>query len=185
MVGSLKPALSLWKSFSAAVALWGLLEFAPGVAEAAAIRNSAKLDRSGGQTWSAFVLAKPAYWRTHQAPAFTPAVRARIWRMLRSSDPTAHPIINYLLWRRSLRPGRFDYFPPRLGPTLARLLDQPVTVTAPQNLIPSPTTPVPSPSVPQTVDPNVPEPSTVFVALIMGIWGLWSRKRLRLAQLRA
>jgi hypothetical protein len=120
-----------------------------------------------------------------RAPAFTPAIRRMIWRQLRTSDPTAFPMINYLLWRRNLMPQRFDHYHPRLGPTLAQLLNQPVAPSVPQTLAVTPTTPTPAPtpirSAPQTVDPNVPEPSTFLFAVLMGIWGLYSRKRLRFA----
>jgi hypothetical protein len=105
-----------------------------------------------------------------------------IWRQVRTSAATADPMINYLMWRRSLRPGRFDRYHPRLGPTLAQLLSQPVAPSVPQAFVPTPASPAPTPNpgpaAPQMVEPSVPEPSTWLLALLMGIWGLWSRKRL-------
>src|SRR5262249_50627198 len=41
------------------------------------------------------------------------------------------PFVNYLLWRRSLNPARFDFYHPRLGPLLA--LDQFLKSQMPMN----------------------------------------------------
>jgi hypothetical protein len=105
-----------------------------------------------------------------------------IWRQVRLGDGSASPMIDYLLWRRSLNPQRFDFFHPRLGPSLGNHADPPVTVSVPQNLVPTtPTTPPLIPAVPQTIEPNVPEPSTFVIGLLMGVWGVCSRRRLRSA----
>lgn len=185
MVGLMKPTGSLWTRSAALLGLLGFLELAPQAALAAPIRHASRHEMRTVHSWSRYLLARPSVWRSTHAPAFTPAIRRMIWRQVRTSDVTAAPMINYLMWRRSLRPERFDRYHPRLGPTLAQLLNQPVAPVVPQAMVPTPLTPAPTPSpgpsAPQTIEPSVPEPSTWLLALLMGAWGLWSRRRLRTA----
>jgi hypothetical protein len=143
--------------------------------------------------WDRYLTAGPQIWTRSKAPSFTPAVRGAIWDAVRNDSQAqslANPMIDYLLWRRSLNPMRFSIFHPQLSPALAQLLSPPpVPVTIPPPVF----TPVPPPSdtAPQTVTPPlvppvsqdvtppaVPEPSSIILAAGMLGWGLWWRRRI-------
>jgi hypothetical protein len=101
------------------------------------------------------------------------------------------PFYNYLRWRRSLNPARFDHFHPQLGLQLAedQLLrsgalnpvctNMPVTPQLPQILLPPPSStttggngfpPPPFPQLPPTppgpTGSSVPEPSALLLLII-------------------
>ena len=181
MVGIISPTGSIWTKSLATFGILVAAELLPGTATAAAIRHVAASNARVSHSWSAYLQASPSVWRTVHAPTFTPAVRSMIWRELRQGgDPSALPMINYLTWRWSLNPQRFTHYHPRLGAAIERLANQP-TVTVPETITPTPTpTPPLIPPSPQTVDPNVPEPSTILMAMLIGAWGVCSRRRLQL-----
>jgi hypothetical protein len=151
--------------------------------------------------WTNFLSAGPQLWSTQHAPSFTPAIKTTIWQILKTDtqeQSLTNPMIDYLLWRRSLNPKRFTANHTRLSPALEQLLNTPSTPPG----VPPPTfTPVPqattSPTqtptatAPQTVSPPplippaqqvapvaVPEPGSYVVAAVMIGWGLWWRRRL-------
>jgi len=185
MVGSYRPTGTLWTKTLAACALAAAVETLPRPADAAPIHHATRAELHAAHSWSSYLLASPSVWSSVHAPAFSPQVRSLIWRQVHATNSTALPMIDYLLWRRSLNPVRFDHYHPKLGPTLANLLNQPTPTTiAPQSLIPSTptTTPTVAPLLPpetQTVMPNVPEPSSILIALAIGAWGICSRRRLQ------
>jgi hypothetical protein len=96
-------------------------------------------------------------------------------------------LVQYLEWRRSLNPARFDFYHPGLGPLL-----QPQVVTPPQlggeKITPPPPSnppvnppenPPENPPVlpPDVPPPSVPEPSSLAVAAAMLAAGAWARRR--------
>lgn len=171
-------------------------------AEGAPVRQNAlpQSEIRNLRAWSRYLAAGPQVWSTIHAPAFTPTVRNAIWQLLRTDNtqgqPQAqvltNPMIDYLLWRRSVNPVRFDQNHPNLGPTLSQLLTAPPTsaptpiyTPSPQTIpLPGPTeTPAPIPSTPaeqgSTPPPApIPEPSTVILGAGMIGWGLWWRRRM-------
>jgi hypothetical protein len=145
------------------------------------------------QVWTNYLSAGPQVWSSTHAPDFTPAIRSTIWRVLKTDtqgQSLANPMIDYLLWRRSLNPVRFTANHPNLSPALAQLLNGPSLPTS----IPPPTnTSVPqSTTAPQTVTPPslispspqtvsppaIPEPNSLLLAVGMMGWGLWWRRRM-------
>jgi hypothetical protein len=145
------------------------------------------------QVWTNYLSAGPQVWSSTHAPAFTPAVRSTIWQVLKTdtqAQSLSNPMIDYLLWRRSLDPVRFTANHPNLSPALVQLLNPPSLPTSD----PPPTyTPVPqSTTAPQTVTPPslifpsqqtvsppaIPEPSSLLLAVGMMGWGLWWRRRM-------
>ena len=181
MVGIISPTGSIWTKSLATFGILVAAELLPGTATAAAIRHVAASNARVSHSWSAYLQASPSVWRTVHAPTFTPAVRSMIWRELRQGgDLSALPMISYLSWRRSLNPQRFDHYHPRLGAAIHRLTPLP-PATVPETITPiPPTTPPLIPPSPQTVEPSVPEPSTILMALLIGAWGVCSRRRLHL-----
>ncbi len=162
------------------------------------------------QVWSEYLAQGPQTWSSVRPPSFTPAVRSTIWQVIRNDtaqQQLENPMIDYLLWRRSLSPARFTANHPNLSPALAQLLipqqltptpTVPELIPVPQTTVPPPeATPTPlvppsplappSPLVPpspqttspQTVNPPaVPEPGSLLLAVGMVGWGLWWRRRL-------
>jgi hypothetical protein len=142
--------------------------------------------------WTHYLAAGPTTWSSKHAPAFTPAIRTTIWDVLRTdtqAQSLANPMIDYLLWRRSLDPTRFTANHPNLSPALAQLLNTP---SLPAGVPPPTYTPVPQSTVsPQTVTPPlhdpspqsisppaVPEPSSWLLAVGMTGMALWWRRRM-------
>ncbi|QEH33086.1 hypothetical protein OJF2_15830 [Aquisphaera giovannonii] len=155
--------------------------------------------------WNRFLAGGTPTWSARHAPDFSPMVRSTIWQIVKSdtqAEQLANPMIDYLLWRRSLNVRRFATYHPYLNPRLAQLLNssptlpsgapapQPPTAVSPQDLTgpkagPTPSTPStttpPAPSDPigQTVSPpSVPEPSSLVLAATMTGMGLWWRHRI-------
>jgi len=133
------------------------------------------------EAWTNFLAGGPQTWATTHAPAFTPAVRSTIWQVLKTdteAQSITNPMIDYLLWRRSLDPTRCTSYHPNLSPALAQLLSSPSLRTHD----PRPTyTPVPeTTTAPQALSsspPAVPEPSSLLLAVAMTGWGIWRRRR--------
>jgi hypothetical protein len=142
-------------------------------------------------SWSHFLADGETMWSKRHAPAFTPAIKSTIWQILKTdtqAQSLANPMIDYLLWRRSLDPQRFQANHPNLSPTLAQLLHTP---SLPPGVPPPTYTPVPQTSVsPQTLSgpppspspsdvppPAVPEPSALLLAVTMTGVGLFWRHR--------
>ena len=166
----------------------------PRTAEAAATKKLA-LTASEAHVfvaWTHFLAAGETTWSTRHAPAFTPAINSTIWQVLNTdtqAQSLANPMIDYLLWRRSLDPQRFTANHPNLSPALAQLLNTP---SLPAGVPPPTYTPVPQSTVaPQTVSgppsptavpdalpPAVPEPSSLLLAATMTGVGLLWRHRL-------
>ncbi|MGB0068273.1 MAG: hypothetical protein WBQ11_09515, partial [Isosphaeraceae bacterium] len=94
------------------------------------------------EAWTNFLAGGTQTWSTTHAPAFTPAIKSTIWRVLKTdteAQSIANPMIDYLEWRRSLDPTRFTDNHPNLSPALAQLLSSP---SLPANPPPPTSTPV-------------------------------------------
>jgi hypothetical protein len=151
-------------------------------------------------SWSHFLANGETTWSQRHAPAFTPAIRTTIWQILKTdtqAQSLANPMIDYLLWRRSLDPQRFQANHPNLSPTLAQLLKTPSlppgvppptykpvpqTSVSPKPSI-SPQTlsgPPPSPSPSDVPPAAVPEPSALLLAVTMtGVGLFWRHRRFK------
>ncbi len=152
------------------------------------------------RAWTKYRSQGPQIWSTRHAPPFTPAIRSTIWQVLKSdtqAQAISNPMIDYLLWRQSLKPARFDRFHPRLSPALSQLLNSP---TLPTNVPPPTFTPVPQstaslqgvtppplvppstqlvpPSTPRIAPQAIPEPSSLILATGMMAVALWWRRRM-------
>lgn len=175
MNGFVRVSATRSKQLAAASALLILTGLEPKVVSGAAIRHSASAEIRSTQAWSRYVLAGPSVWSSERSPTFSAAVRRMIWSEVRASDATASPMVSYFLWRRGLRPQRFDHYHPSLGPILSRLPEIPRVTPSPQGIIPST-----SPIIPPTplTEPNVPEPAPILLALGMAIWAIRAKKRL-------
>lgn len=167
--------------------------FAPAAMEASAApmrgRGPARLSAEaplvanafGGSTlspaWDAFLGMGPEGWSMYQSPALTFPTRMAVWRMLESASDsvTLDPMLEYLIWRRDLNPGRFDYYHPYLGPRLGQLLQPPLTPPPPLE-VPEEVAPI-TPPPPQTIpEPQVPEPDGWIIAVLASAWGVWRRR---------
>ena len=84
-------------------------------------------------SWANYVLAGPSVWSTVHAPPVTLRIRETMAQALESPDPTSNPYVDYLIWRRSLDPSRFDDWHPVIGPMLQQL----ITSTPSSSLAPS------------------------------------------------
>jgi hypothetical protein len=142
--------------------------------------------------WTHYLSAGPETWAKTHAPPFTPAIRTTIWDVLKTetqAQSLANPMIDYLLWRRSLNPRRFAANHPSLSPALAQLLSTPslpagvpppTFTPVPQSAV-SPQTVTPPPLVnpsPQTISPSaIPEPRSWILAVGMTGLALWWRRR--------
>jgi hypothetical protein len=176
---------------------------APGSANAAAVKKHliTPANERVFVAWTNFLSAGPQLWSTKHAPAFTPAIQSTIWQILKTDtqgQSLANPMIDYLLWRRSLNPKRFTANHTRLSPALAQLLSAPSTpagvppptfTPAPQATTPTATTPIATapqtvsdpplvPPVAQVAPVAVPEPGSYLIAVVMIGCGLWCRRRM-------
>jgi hypothetical protein len=149
--------------------------------------------------WTHYLAQGPQLWNKTHGPTVSPAIKSTIWAVLKTdtqAQSLANPMIEYLLYRQSLHPKRFDTFHPKLGAALNQLLNSPtpptsvppptyppvpVSTVASQGVAPPSTLIPPSPqSVPQNITPPaIPEPSSLIIALGMTGCGLWWRQRLR------
>ncbi len=112
-----------------------------------------------------------------------PILRAMAARGMYSADT---PLMQYLQWRRSLNPARFDYYHPRLGPSLAQTTwtpsptpTPPCTCTPCQQVQPQREPRTEPQGPPWTEPPAVPEPSTGVMALTLIGAACWWRRRSR------
>jgi hypothetical protein len=187
-----------------------LLIFSTLPAQASPIRQHQQHASSiprGLQSWVNFLSGGPGVWSRVHAPLVTSHVRHLIAQEMLSPDPTSNPMVNYLEWRRNLKPARFDHWHPHLGPALQNLLQlpnpNPQGQNADSNPNPNPNPnpgpgagpgPGPSPGSgpgsslrpeigsgagpgPRPVPAPIPEPSTWTMALALVGAGFWWRHR--------
>lgn len=89
------------------------------------------------------------------------------------------PLVEYLHWRRSLNPSRFDRYHPKLAPLLTRTM----LTQLPPDTPTLPTLPA-LPGDPDGFDPTrpipqvpIPEPGTLMIALVLAGSFAWMRRR--------
>ena len=167
----------------------------PKAVEAAAIKKLALTPANAKVfvTWTNFLAKGETTWSHQAAPSFTPTIRSTIWQVLKTDtqgQSLANPMIDYLLWRRSLDPQRFLSYHPNLSPALAQLLSAPALPVTPPTPTATPTAVSPQtvsgPPAPiassSTLPPAVPEPGSLLLAVTMTGVGLFWRHRLTRAR---
>ncbi len=146
-----------------------------GPASAARIRHNAVLKPppTTNLSFSAFLAAGPSLW-SHVNPRIPHGTR-----LAQNADGTVAdtPFLEFLLFRRSLNPTRFDHYHPNVAPILASYLPPLPAVTpptpAPQTVIPAP------PPITPPANQTVPEPSTWFMGVVMAAGATYARTRAR------
>lgn len=134
-----------------------LLVTTTGPAAASPIRSHRHIvtEAQLGPRWRAFLAGGPSRWALRPSPAI-PTGLVLTYNSLGQIVDT--PLAEYLKWRRSLNPTRFDRYHPYIGPPLA------------QTLVPPPLTPTPTPTPPinpQPQIPGVPEPASLLVGVVL------------------
>jgi PEP-CTERM motif len=141
--------------------------------------EAASESRDAFNTWSEFLKGGPSVWATHEHPIWDYTVREAVWKDIKTDPGGTSPMIDFLLWKQSLDPTRFDLYHPKIGPAIDKLVNTPPTQV--QSSAPTTTsTSSTSPSEGQTISPpgtETPEPSTWLVAIGMAGWALWRRRR--------
>ncbi len=148
---------------------------------AAAFSNEASL----GPAWQKFLSGGPTLWAFEKPPRFPS-------NLLLTTDNgvvVATPFVDYLEWRRSLNPARFDHYHPRIANALAQFLTPPTPITT-LTATPTAASPTGTPrsatqgdttTMPQTTQfqNTVPEPGAFAATFTLFGLGLWWRARLR------
>lgn len=131
--------------------------------------------RSSLARWETFVEGGPRIWKARHAPPLVLSVREALQQAVMGPAATENPFVQYLMWRRSLNPARFDHWHPFLGPRIHELV--PVVHHASRPSV-SPHERPPLHPEPQVIPP-VPEPDTILIAMALIGSGVWWRKRFR------
>ena len=118
---------------------------------------------SSGLTWPEFLKGGQALWAKTQSPRFPSDIHLASV----NGKLVETPFVQYLLWRRSLDPARFDAHHPRISGPLAQVIRPPTTPTTPPS------------SIPPQEQVVTPEPSAIFIALIMSGGGIVFAERAR------
>jgi hypothetical protein len=119
--------------------------------------------------WNNYLAGGPLYWAKADPPVITGQIRALMHEALKSADPVANPNVEYLLWRRSLDPSRFDSFHSKMGRQLASMLPttypssppqaqqlQPESTPTPSSSVTTPSSSVATPSSSTSIRPTKP-----------------------------
>jgi hypothetical protein len=154
-----------------------------GRVEASPIRQY-QLTARAGAAWSSYLAGGAQLWAQRAAPRITAGVRMAMAQALGSANPRLSPWVQYLLWRQSLNPARFDRWHPQMVPFLSNLppvknvCPCPCTTCTPSKPIkpqqhhgPGKT---PSPGTILPPGPTVPEPNTLLISVaLIGSGFLW------------
>lgn len=125
--------------------------------------------QSLGPSWARFLSGRETLWESARPPAF-PSGLVLPTRLGRLVDT---PFVDYLNWRRSLDPARFDHYHPNVGPELA--LPAPHLMPTPAATATGGGTKHPFRPAPQ----NLPEPGSLGIAVVLLGAGLAVRNRAR------
>jgi hypothetical protein len=167
------------RQFLAAAVLTGFAAATPALASPISGQDPLAMTSFEPKTalgWPAFLAAGSTYWATHQPPFITPDVKSWINESVFAPHAASTPMVQYLLWRRSLDPDRFDEWHPQLGPELAHL--PPLTTPKVPQVNPKPT---PTPAEPQIIPTPLPAPEPAGATLALSLLGgtAWCRLRSR------
>ena len=176
--GRIRPARTI---AALALAATVLLVFCP-PGPASAIRShrhhatSFRTEDSLGSAWNHFLIGGPTLWASVRSPRFP----SNVLLARRNGNLLETPFVDYLFWRRSLNPARFDLFHPALGPALGQLT--PPSPAVVPTAIPGGSTqggrpPTSTNPVPEV---GVPEPTSLSTGLMMiAVAYGWRRRRSR------
>jgi hypothetical protein len=153
--------------------------------EAAAIVHSAKIHKvEFGRSWSEYLLGGPSVWDKVPHPPLTEAVKREIRRALKTDTDGTAPMTQFLLYRQSLNPARFDHYHRWLVGPLSRFNTPTTSTTTPTTtgaqVVTTPSTTTPTTEAQTTGGPSpqtVPEPETLLLAIGMVSWAVWWRRR--------
>lgn len=123
---------------------------------ATAIHSEATL----GPTWIRFLNGGQALW----AVVKPPPIPSHLVLARQNGFLVETPFVDYLYWRRSLNPARFDLFHRTLGPALGQLTPPSATGVSATGITPQASTPPTTNAVPQN---GVPEPSGLAIGLML------------------
>ncbi|MFO0908608.1 MAG: hypothetical protein U0794_09635 [Isosphaeraceae bacterium] len=127
-----------------------------------------------GPRWNRFLAGGPSLWSRVAAPPF----RSYLVLPRVNGQLIETPFVDYLLWRRSFNPTRFDFYHPNVARQFAAAIAPTVNPTPSINATSTPSTTPPSFNPqPQTV---VPEPDTLWIGMILVAGALGWRWRLRM-----
>jgi hypothetical protein len=113
----------------------------------------------------------PSVWASVPHPPITAAIRAEIWKDVRTDPGGSDLMIQFLLWKQSLDPTRFAHYHPNLSPALTQLKTTPTTGSQEVGNPPN------SGGTGPVQGEQIPEPSAWLLALTITGWGLWWRHR--------
>jgi hypothetical protein len=161
----------------------------PGLEAKAARIHSTSLshaEQHDDALWANYLAAGTHEWLTHAHPPVTASLEAAVWKSLANGTSAANPMVQFLLWRQSLDPARFDFWHPRLAIAFAKLKTPSISSTT----VVTPTTVTPNvgtstqqvvPNIPPEAQlvPPVPEPGTLWFAAAGVAWACWTGRKLR------
>jgi hypothetical protein len=119
-----------------------------------------------GPAWAQFLAGGPTLW----ADATPPSLPTGLILPYQNGALVETPFVDYLVWRRSLDPARFDQNHPKIAPALGQLIP-------PTTAVPGSTTIGTPPINPQPQN-GVPEPASLPLALSLIAAGLWWRRHI-------
>lgn len=124
--------------------------------------------------WSHYLIAGPKTWAHAEHPAWTESVRHAAMVSVHQDPGRTDLMANFLLWRQSLDPARFNHYHPGFVRALHR-----ITMLRSRMLAPSQGPATSSPGGPSTcatispqdaTPPTVPEPGSLLLAAGLSAW---------------
>jgi hypothetical protein len=132
--------------------------------------HGVRTEASLGPRWARFLAGGPALWSVVRSPK----IPSGLVLAMQNGELVETPFVEYLLWRRSLNPARFDHYHPFVGPELGMLIPPPTTPVTP----PGGTTSGGPPPVNPQPENGVPEPTGLFAFATLAAWAavIWRRR---------
>ena len=72
-------------------------------------------------SWSKYLMGGPSVWASVPHPPITAAIRAEIWKDIKTDPGGTDLMIQWLLWKQSVDPARFAFYHPHLAPALNKI----------------------------------------------------------------
>jgi hypothetical protein len=112
------------------------------------------------RAWVAYLAGGPQEWATVQRPRLTTGIRELMFQQLQQDPSTSNVWVDYLLWKQSLNPTRFDHWHPSFVPGLSQVVNPQAKQALPT---PPPREPqvAGTPSPPVSIPPPVTTPPTI------------------------